>query len=134
MMRDFDVQTIEIEAPFDAAFRYIADPGTLPEWTHAFRAVSNGRATLTTPKGAVDIGLQVSASREAGTGDWTMTFPDGSVGRAFSRLVDRGGRSLYSFVLLAPPVPLEQVEGALAEQSRTLREELKTLQQRLAKA
>ena len=63
-----------------------------------------------------------------------MTFPDGSVGRAFSRLVDHGGRSLFTFVLLAPPVPLEQVEGALAEQSRTLREELRTLQQKLATA
>jgi len=36
--------------------------------------------------------------------------------------------------MLAPPVPLEQVEGALAEQSRTLREELRTLQQKLAAA
>jgi hypothetical protein len=48
-MRDFDVQTVQIEAPFDVAFRYVADPGALPEWTHAFRAVSNGRATLATP-------------------------------------------------------------------------------------
>jgi hypothetical protein len=36
--------------------------------------------------------------------------------------------------MLAPPVPLEQVEGALAEQSRTLREELRTLPQKLAAA
>jgi hypothetical protein len=63
-----------------------------------------------------------------------MTFPDGSVGRAFSRLVDRGDHSLYSFVLLAPPVPLAQVEGALAEQGRTLREELAALQRKLAGA
>ena len=89
-MQDFDVQTVEIEAPFDVAFRYIADPGTLPEWTHAFRSVSDGRAILVTPEGAVDIGLEVRASREAGTVDWTMTFPDGSVAQAFSRLVERG--------------------------------------------
>ncbi len=133
-MQDFDVQTVELAAPFADAFRYVADPATLPEWTHAFQSVSSGRATLATPRGAVDVRLEVTASSEAGTVDWTMTFPDGSVGRAFSRLVDRGGRSLYSFVLLAPPVPLEQVEGALAEQSRTLREELKTLQRKLAKA
>lgn len=133
-MRDFDVQTVDLAASFDVAFRYVADPRTLPEWTHAFRSVSDGRATLATPKGAVDIGLEVRSSREAGTVDWIMTFPDGSVGRAFSRLVDQGGRSLYSFILLAPPVPLEQVEGALAEQSRTLRDELATLQQKLAKA
>jgi hypothetical protein len=127
-MRDFEVQTVEIAAPFDAAFAYIADPGRLPEWTHAFRSVKNGQASLATPKGAVDVGLEVRASREAGTVDWFMTFPDGSVGRAFSRLVDRGRRLLYSFVLLAPPVPLERVEGALAQQSRTLRDELAKLQ------
>jgi hypothetical protein len=69
-MRDFDVQTVEIEAPFDVAFRYLADPVKLPEWTHAFRAVSNGRATLATPRGAVDVGLEVRASHEAGTVDW----------------------------------------------------------------
>src|SRR3972149_6607956 len=43
-MPDFDVQTVELAAPFDVAFRYVADPGTLPEWTHAFRSVSAGRA------------------------------------------------------------------------------------------
>jgi hypothetical protein len=133
-MLDFDVQTVELGAPFADAYRYVANPATLPEWTHAFQSVSGGRAKLATPKGAVDIGLEVRASRETGTVDWTMTFPDGSVGRAFSRLVDRGDRTLYTFVLLAPPVPLEQVEGALAEQSRTLREELKALQERLARA
>jgi hypothetical protein len=41
---------------------------------------------------------------------------------------------LYSFVLLAPPVPLEQVEGALAEQAKVLRQELAALEERLARA
>lgn len=132
-MQDFDVQTVELAAPFETAFRYIADPRTLPEWTHAFRSASDGRATLATPKGEVDVRLVVKASREAGTVDWIMTFPDGSVGHAFSRLVDRGGRTLYSFVLVTPPVPLEQVEGALTEQSRALREELAALQRVLAR-
>jgi len=132
-MRDFDVQAVEIGAPFGAAFAYLADPGKLPEWAHAFRSVRDGRASLATPKGAVAVELEVRASREAGTVDWFMTFPDGSVGRAFSRLIDLGPRLLYSFVLLAPPVPLEQVEGALAEQSRTLREELAKLRAILEK-
>lgn len=133
-MPEFDVQAIEIAAPFEAAFRYVADPRTLPEWTHAFRSVADGRAVLATPKGSVEVGLEVRASRESGTVDWIMTFPDGSVGKAFSRLVALGAdRSVYSFVLLAPPVPLEQVEGALAEQSRVLKEELATLQRRLTR-
>jgi hypothetical protein len=132
-MRDYDVQTVEIGVPFEAAFRYIADPGRLPEWAQAFRSVEAGRASMATPRGDVDVTLEVRASREQGTVDWFMTFPDGSVGRAFSRLVERGPRTLYSFVLLAPPVPLEQLEGALAEQSRILRDELATLQKILEK-
>jgi hypothetical protein len=131
-MRDFDVQTIEIEAPYDAAFKYISDLRTLPEWTHAFRSVSNGRATMVTPRGSVEVGLRVETSRVAGTIDWIMTFPDGSVGRAFSRLIELGSRTLYSFVLMAPPVPLEQLEGMLEEQARVLREELAALQSKLS--
>lgn len=133
-MKDFDVQAVALGASFDRAFRYIADPATLPEWTSAFRSVSGDRARLETPQGAVDVELGVHASSRTGTIDWTMTFPDGTVARAFSRLVDIGPRRLYTFVLLAPPVPLEALEGALAEQSRTLREELGTLQRKLAEA
>jgi hypothetical protein len=131
-MRDFEVQTIDIGTPCDAAFTYISDPRTLPEWTHAFRSVSNGRATMVTPRGSVEVGLRVESSRAAGTIDWFMTFPDGSVGRAFSRLIGLGNRTLYSFVLMAPPLPLEQVEGALEEQARVLREELAALQRNLS--
>jgi hypothetical protein len=134
-MRDFDVQTVELKGPFERAFRYLADPRNLPEWTHAFRSVDNGRATLATPRGSVVVGLEVRAAIESGTVDWFMTFPDGSVGRAFSRLTPLDhARVLYSFVLLAPPVPLEQVEGALAEQAKVLRQELTALQERLARA
>jgi hypothetical protein len=132
-MRDFDVQAVEIAAPYEAAFRYIADPGTLPDWTHAFRSTTDGRAVLATPRGAVEVRLEVRASPEAGTIDWILTFPDGSVGRAFSRLVGLDPRrSVYSFVLLAPPLPLEQIEGALDAQSSVLRKELAALQQRLS--
>jgi hypothetical protein len=133
-MRHFDVQAIEIVGPFERTFRFVADPRTLPEWTHAFRSVSGGQAMLATPKGSVEVGLEVRASLECGTVDWIMTFPDGSVGRAFSRLVPLDhARTLYSFVLLAPPVPLEQVEGALAEQAKVLTQELATLQEMLAR-
>jgi len=132
-MRDFDVQTIEIGAPFDVAFRYVADPGMLPAWTHAFRSVADGRATLVTPRGTIEVGLEVKASLASGTIDWVMTFPDGSLGKAFSRLVGIAtDRTLYSFVLLAPPVPLEQLEGALAEQVEIRAEELATLQKRVS--
>jgi hypothetical protein len=131
-MTSFDVQGIEIGAPAEAVFAYVADPTRLPEWTSAFQSAGSGRAVLATPRGAVEVGLEVQASTAAGTVDWIMTFPDGSRGTAFSRVVPIGSDlSVYSFVLTAPPVPLEQVEGALVEQSRTLREELRRLKARL---
>jgi hypothetical protein len=127
----FDVQSIEIAAPFQAAFRYIADPAHLPEWTHAFKRVGNEQATMETPAGAVQVGLLVEASEPHGTIDWTITFPDGGVSKASSRVIPHGDRSIYTFVLEAPPVSLERLEGVLAEQSRILTSELQTLAHRL---
>jgi hypothetical protein len=127
-MKNFDVQGIELAVPASQAWRAIADPGRLPDWTRAFSKVEDGRAVLKTPNGAVTIGLEVAASEPHGTVDWTMTFPDGSVGHANSRVVPLGAqRCVYAFVLLPPPVPLEQLEGALAAQSLTLAEELRRL-------
>jgi hypothetical protein len=46
------------------------------------------------------------------------TFPDGKVASAYSRLVPQSNEDrVFSFVLLAPPVPLEQLEGMLNEQA-----------------
>ncbi len=127
-MRTFDVQSLEIDSPARKAFEYIADPAHLPEWTGAFKSIAGRRAVLSTPDGTIPIDLDVQASREHGTIDWTMTFPDGSVAKAFSRVVETAnGRAIYSFVLLPPPVPLEKIEGALDQQSRILGEELARL-------
>ena len=130
-MSTFDVQSIEIPAPFSTAFCYIADPANLPEWTHAFKHVVDGRAIMETPAGAVQVGLRVEASEPHGTVDWTITFPDGGVAKAASRVIPHGDRSIYTFVLEAPSVPLGRLEGALAEQSRILTKELATLARRL---
>ena len=48
-MRTFGVQSIEIKAPFAKAFGYISDAQNLPEWTSAFKGVTNGRALLQQP-------------------------------------------------------------------------------------
>jgi hypothetical protein len=127
-MKTFDVQTIEINAPFDRVFGYIADAQKLPEWTSAFKSVSNGRAVMKTPNGAVEIKLAVQAARNQGTVDWIMTFPDLSVATAYSRVVAADKeRCLYSFILLPPPVPLGQLEGALETQAHILRDEMARL-------
>lgn len=127
-MRSFDVQGIDINVSREKAFVFIADAGQLPRWTSAFASVTTGRAVMRTLSGEVEVELEVQASAEHGTVDWRMTFPDSSMATAFSRIVeiDRE-RCVYSFVLTPPPVPLEQLEGALEAQSRTLAEELRNL-------
>ena len=128
MMRMFDVQGIEIRAPRTRVFEFLSRPGNLPQWAHAFTSVENERARLETPSGRVDVRLGVSANREAGTVDWRLTFPDGSEGLAHSRVTETTrGTCIYTFVLHAPPVALEKVEGALDAQRATLQSELATL-------
>lgn len=124
----FDVQGIEIQAPPRKVFEFLREPGNLPHWTRAFASVGDQRARLETPEGVVDVGLEVLADAETGVVDWRLAFPDGSLGIAQSRVTETTrGTCIYSFVLHAPPVALENVEGALAAQRAILQEELATL-------
>jgi hypothetical protein len=128
IMRMFDVQGIEIAAPRRKVFEFLKDPGNLPLWAHAFVSAGDGRARLSTPEGAVDVGLDVSAHPEMGVVDWRLVFPDSSIGIAQSRVTETTrGTCIYSFVLHAPPIALEQVEGALEAQRALLQSELATL-------
>ncbi len=127
-MRLFDVQGIEIRASRERLFDFIRDPRNLPRWAHAFQSADDQRARLQTPSGKVEIGLLTEADSKTGTVDWRLEFPDKSIALAQSRVTETTrGTCIYSFVLHAPPVPLEQVEGALEQQSETLRQELSTL-------
>ena len=127
-MRMFDVQGIEIMARRRKVFEFLREPVNLPHWAHAFVSAGNGRARLETPAGAVDDGLGVTADADTGVVDWRLAFPDGSVGLAQSRVTETTrGTCIYSFVLHAPPVALEDVEGALDEQRTLLQSELATL-------
>jgi uncharacterized protein YndB with AHSA1/START domain len=124
----FDVQGIEIEAPRRKVFEFLKEPGNLPLWAHAFVSAGDGRARLETPEGAVEVGLEVSANPDVGIVDWRLVFPDNSVSVAQSRVTETTrGTCIYSFVLHAPPVALEQVEGALEAQRTLLQSELATL-------
>lgn len=127
-MEMFDVQSVEILAPRGKVFEFLRKPENLPHWAHAFVSAGDGRARLETPAGAVDVALSVSADAETGVVDWSLSFPDGTVGVAQSRVTETTrGTSIYSFVLHAPPAALEQVEGALEAQRAQLRSELATL-------
>lgn len=134
-MNAFRVEAIQIKSGFDKAFEYIAAPENLPEWTHAFKSVENGKAIMATPAGRVEVSLRVNSCRAEGTIDWRIKFPDANEGSAYSRLVRASEETcVYSFVLLAPPVPLQQLEGTLNQQAEILREELKRLRQILDSA
>jgi len=88
---------------------------------------------MATPNGTVEIKLAVQAARKHGTIDWVMTFPEGSVSTAYSRVVAVDNEcSLYSIIMLPPPAPLEQLEGTIEAQSHILREELARLGARLS--
>ncbi len=131
-MQLFDVQGIEIHAPRETVFEFIRNPENLPRWAHAFTSVRDGEARLATPAGSVDVRLDVRADAHCGTVDWRMVFPDGAVGVAQSRVTETTRSTcIYSFVLHAPPVSLERVEGALEAQRVTLRSELSTLKRLL---
>jgi hypothetical protein len=127
-MRLFDVQGIEIHTARGRLFEFVRNPANLPLWAHAFKSVHDDQARLETPTGAVDVRLTVLANKECGTVDWRMEFPDGTMGIAQSRVTETTRSTcIYSFVLHAPPVALEHVEGALEAQRVTLESELATL-------
>lgn len=127
-MKTFDVQSIGIDKPAADVFAHVARPQNLPEWTNAFKRADDSTAELETPAGAVLIGLVTHAHPAAGTVDWELKFPDGATGWAYSRITPEGdGKAIYSFVLMAPPVPLEALEGALQQQIGILAEELSSL-------
>lgn len=124
-MKTFDVQSVGINAARADVLAFVSNPANLPRWTKAFKSADSKSAQLETPNGAVRIGLETLTHSQAGTIDWKMTFPDDSVGMAYSRVTSEDdARSVYSFVLMAPPVPLEALEGALAAQIKSLAEEL----------
>jgi hypothetical protein len=127
-MRTFDLQGIEIGAPRSRVFAFLSDPRNLPAWAHAIRSADAHGATLATAAGMVDVRLRTLSDAATGTVDWQFEFPDGTIALAHSRVSDTTrGTCIYSFLLHAPPVPLERVEGALDAQSVTLRSELATL-------
>jgi len=131
-MKKYDLQGIDLNVSKSKAFTFIADPNNLPEWTNAFASINEDKAVMQTHEGEVEIELEVQASDEHGSVDWRMIFPDQSVATAFSRIVEADkDHCIYSFILMPPPVPLEQIEGALEAQSKILEKELRKLKELL---
>ena len=83
---------------------------------------------MVTPNCQLRVGLKVVASKEAGTIEGHVTMQDGTSAAAYSRVTPNGIGSVYAFVLVAPLVPIEQVEMTLQLQKELFREELGKLQ------
>ena len=87
---------------------------------------------MRTPEGEISVQLEDNVDRKNGVIDTKMTFPDGSVGTAYSRLIALSEDSCaYSFLLTPPPVALEELEGALSAQAEILEQELQILKVKL---
>lgn len=133
-MNNFDVQTISINSNFEKVFEYLVDPKNLPSWTSAFKVADKHSAILVTPSGEVQIKLNVVSDKTSGIIDWHMIFPDNSVGITYSRVVSINKHEvLYSFIMLTPPVPPEQIEKVLEAQIETLKKELRNLKKIMEK-
>lgn len=126
MTKNFDVQSIAINVAPEVAYNFIAEPTNVAKWAIGFSEVNGQTALMETPNGKMKIGLKMEVDPSTRTIDTIMTMPDGSVGKAFSRITenDQGASSIFTFVLMAPPVPLELIEGTLAQQKKQLAEEL----------
>jgi len=130
----YAIRSTVIQQPFSKVYGYISNPKNLPEWANAFSSVSDGSALLETPQGQVPIKLKTVSDKNTGNIDWLMTFPDESEGVAYSRVLPLSKETtLYSFTLTPPPVPLEELEGALSQQTSILEKELETLKSILEK-
>jgi len=130
-MHTFDVQGIEIRAPRWAVFDFVRDPHNLRSGRMRFnKPTINERISRLRPGPSLSTCVR-SRTKDAGTIDWSLGLPTCDRRRAVPGDRDCRGTCIYSFVLHAPPVPLEQLEGALDAQRMTLREELTELKRLL---
>jgi hypothetical protein len=126
------VQSVNINSSADKVFSFISKPQNLPQWTAAFKYADEASAVLSSPMGDLSIGLSTKTNAEMRTIDWYMTMPDGTTGAAYSRIVEGPDKkAIFTFILLAPPGPLEKVEGSLKEQIMLLANELENLKKML---
>jgi len=64
--KNFDVQSIGINANYKDVFKFVSKPENLPLWTNAFAKADESTATLVTPQGQLPIGLKIITSAESG--------------------------------------------------------------------
>lgn len=92
--KNFDVQSVGINAPRNDVFEFVANTKNLPLWTKAFAKADDKSAVMVTPNGEMRIELETISSKKFGIVDWVMTMPDRSIGKAFSRITVNGNSTI----------------------------------------
>jgi hypothetical protein len=127
--KNYEVINVGINVSYGKVFDFVSKPQNLVLWTKTFVKADDKTAVINTPDGELNIKLETIISKDFGTVDCIMTMPDGNIEKAFSRVIENGKSAIYSFVFLAPRVPLENLEGMLKAQKLVLTEELTKLKE-----
>ncbi|MEM8889459.1 MAG: SRPBCC family protein [Bacteroidota bacterium] len=127
--KTFEIVSIGIQANPDRVFDYVADGKNLPKWTDFFKEADDTSAIIVTSKGELKVGMQAVLNKELGVIDTILEMPDGSKNHSWSRVTGNkdGNESVFSFTLVAPPLPPDAMAKFLAGQKAQMEEELRTL-------
>jgi hypothetical protein len=132
-VQTFDVQATELEASYEKAFKYIADPANLSQWTLGLTEADDTTALIKRPEGKIKIGFSTKANFELGTIGWQMSMPNGSTAIAYSRLMKlANGNVMYSFTFSVDPSTTEKVQEHVETQAKVITQELSNLRTLLA--
>ena len=127
--KKFEIVSIAINAHPDMVFDYVANGKNLPEWTEFFKEADDSSAIIVTSQGELKVAMETVLNKELGVIDTIIEMPDGSKNHSWSRVTGnkQGKESVFSFTLVAPPMPPDALVKFLSGQKAQLEEELQTL-------
>ncbi len=127
--KNFEIVSIGIKAHPDEVFDYVANGKNLPEWTDFFKEADDSSAIIVTSQGELKVAMETVLNKELGVIDTIIEMPDGTKNYSWSRVSGNkhGRESVFSFTLIAPPLPPDALDKFLAKQKSQLEEELRSL-------
>jgi hypothetical protein len=115
--------TIEIQAPPERAFSFLADPERLPVWAIGFAKsiAREGDAWVVTLRSGERLPLRVDADPATGVVDFVSLPAPGVEAPAHSRVLAHGDGTLYTFSMhQGPDMPDTVFDAQVAELEREL--------------
>ena len=125
--------SVQIACPAAEAYRFIADPATMPQWAiqnvKSIRPVGQNRWKIQTPRGAGR--LIPRYEQEFGVLDHEFVDPKEGSWEVSARIVPAGAKdSVYMITLVKPP---SMSEEAFRQGMPLVEEELRTMRRILAR-